>query len=215
MRNPGKAGEIAAAVVGATDLPVTAKIRLGWDEHDMNAGRFVAILADSGVSAVAVHGRTYKQGFKGSASWDEVAKVKRASRIPVILSGDIFSPDAALRAMDETGCDAVMVARGAYGRPWIFRSIHYRMAGRAALEPGVEEKRATILAHLDLAIGQYGERLAAVRFRKHLLWYTKGMRGVVALRRAVSHVESRQEILEILARVGKADEGEPEWIARQ
>jgi tRNA-dihydrouridine synthase B len=215
MRDPEKAGEIAGAVARATELPVTAKIRLGWDKESMNAGRLVAILADKGVAAVAVHGRTWKQGFSGAASWDEVAKVKRTSRIPVILSGDIFSPEAARRGLEETGCDAVMVARGAYGRPWIFRAILRHMAGEAAPEPTAKEKQDVILAHLDLAIEQYGEKLAVVRFRKHLLWYTKGMRGVVALRPAVSHIESRREIVEILSLVGKSCKGDAEWTAKQ
>ncbi len=201
MREPLRVGEIARAVIGATGLPVTAKMRLGWDREHINAVRLTQILEDCGVAAVSVHGRTWKQRFSGQASWSEIAEVKRTVGIPVILSGDIFSADDAERALRETGCDAVMVARGVYGRPWIFRSIHRHLAGRPAQEPSVSEKLDVILAHLDLAIMQYGERLAAVRFRKHLLWYTKGVPGVVALRPAMSLVESRREIEEVLSRL--------------
>lgn len=215
MREPRKVAKIARAVVGATGLPVTAKMRLGWDEHSTNARRLARVLEDCGVAAVTVHGRTWKQGFKGEASWAEVAKVKRDIGIPVILSGDIFSPEAVERAFDETGCEAVMVARGAYGRPWIFRSIHRHMAGEAEIEPTAQEKLDVILAHLDLAIRQYGEGLAAMRFRKHLLWYTKAMRGVVALRSAMSRVKSRGEITEILSQLMGADKGNPEWTAKR
>jgi tRNA-dihydrouridine synthase B len=201
MREPQRAEAIARAVVRATGLPVTAKMRLGWDREHINAVRLAQVLEGSGVAAVSVHGRTWKQGFSGEASWSEIAEVKRTVGIPVILSGDIFSAEDAERAFCETGCDAVMVARGVYGRPWIFRSIHRHLAGRPAQEPSVSEKLDVILAHLDLAIAQQGERLAAVRFRKHLLWYTKGVPGVVALRPAMSHVESRREIEEVLSRL--------------
>jgi tRNA-dihydrouridine synthase B len=198
MREPRRVEEIAGAVVRATSLPVTAKMRLGWDEEHANAVEVARVLEGSGVAAVGVHGRTWKQGFGGEAFWGGVADVKRAIGIPVILSGDIFSPEDAGQAFDETDCDAVMVARGVYGRPWIFRSIRRHLAGKALEEPSAREKLLTILAHLDLAILHYGERQAAVRFRKHLLWYTKGLPGVVALRPAMSHVESRREIEAIL-----------------
>ena len=201
MREPLRVEEIARAMVRATGLPVTAKMRLGWDREHINAVRLAQMLEDCGVAAVSVHGRTWKQGFSGQASWSEIAEVKRTVTVPVILSGDIFSAEDAERALRETGCDAVMVARGVYGRPWIFRSIHRHLAGRPEQEPSVSEKLDVILAHLDLAIGQYGEKLAAVRFRKHLLWYTKGVPGVVALRPAMSHIESRREIEEVLSRL--------------
>jgi nifR3 family TIM-barrel protein len=201
MREPARVDEIAKAVVGASGLPVTAKMRLGWDSEHINAVDLARGLEARGVAAVCVHGRTWKQGFRGKASWDVIAEVKRALGIPVILSGDIFSGEDARRAFRDTGCDAVMVARGVYGRPWIFRSIHRYLAGREPLEPSTAEKLDVILGHLDLAIARYGERLATVRFRKHLLWYTKGVPGVVALRPAMSHVESRREIEEILSRL--------------
>jgi tRNA-dihydrouridine synthase B len=202
MREPARAKEIARQVVRATRLPVTAKMRLGWDEEQVNAVGLARILEDAGVAAVSIHGRTWKQGFRGEASWMRIAEAKRSVGIPVILSGDIFSPADAERAFSETGCDAVMVARGVYGRPWIFRSIKLHLAGVPDREPSAREKTEVILAHLDLAIMQYGEEMAATRFRKHLLWYTKGIPGVVALRPAMSHLKSRRDVEEILSRLG-------------
>jgi tRNA-dihydrouridine synthase B len=215
MRDPVAIGRITRAVVDATDIPVTAKIRLGWDAESLNAGPVVSVLEASGAGGVAIHGRTWKQGFKGRASWVDVARIKRESWIPVILSGDILSPADAVRALDETGCDAVMVARGACGRPWIFRSIQRLLGGATPAEPAMAEKVSVVLGHLDLVIDRYGEKLGAVRFRKHLLWYTKGMHGVVALRPAMSHVESRREIVDILSRLEKTNTGDPEWTARR
>lgn len=199
MREPERAREVASAVVEATGLPVTAKLRLGWDREHLNVVKLAGMLEESGVAAVSVHGRTWKEGFSGKASWEEIAEVKSSVGIPVILSGDIFSPEDAERAFAETGCDAVMVARGVYGRPWIFRSIHRHLAGLPPVEPDGREKLEIILAHLDLGIMQYGETMAVVRFRKHLLWYTKGVPGVVALRPAVSHVMSRRDVVEFLS----------------
>jgi tRNA-dihydrouridine synthase B len=201
MRTPHQVKRIADAVVRATGLPVTAKMRLGWDREHINAAEVARILEDNGIAAVSVHGRTWKQGFRGKASWSEVAEVKRAVGFPVILSGDIFSPQDAERAFRESGCDAVMVGRGVYGRPWIFRLIQSHLDGGQAGEPAAREKIDVILAHLELAIHQYGERFAVVRFRKHLLWYTKGVPGVVALRPDMSHVTTRAEVEEILSRL--------------
>jgi len=204
MREPGRVEEIARSVVRATRLPVTAKMRLGWDESHINAGPLAKTLEDAGVAAVSIHGRTWKQGFRGDASWSKIAEVKREVGIPVVLSGDIFLPEDAHRAFSETGCDAVMVARGVYGRPWIFRSIKRHLAGRSPDEPSWVERLRVVLAHLDLAIMEYGEEVAVIRFRKHLLWYTKGMHGVVALRPDMSHLESRRDVEEILSRLTRA-----------
>ena len=201
MLEPETISRIASAVVGATDLPVTAKIRIGWDDKNINALEIARILEDAGVAAVAVHGRTCKQGFKGRSSWSEVARVKQGVRIPVILSGDVTSPEMGEQALRETGCDAIMIGRGAYGRPWIFAAVHACLKGEEFSAPGFEDVRRVILEHLDLAIAALGEHLAVVRFRKHLLWYTKGMPGVVALRPAVSRVAGRREVETLLDRL--------------
>jgi tRNA-dihydrouridine synthase B len=201
MREPRKAGEIAARVAGATRLPVTAKIRIGWDEKNINALEVARVLEDSGIRALSVHGRTWKQGFRDRSSWDEVARVKQAVGIPVILSGDVVTPVDAARALGETGCDAVMVGRGTYGRPWIFRQIRDHLEGRPHPGPETRETVRTILAHLDLGIVEYGEKVAAVRFRKHLLWYTRGIPRVVALRPSMSRVSTRAEVSDLLGRL--------------
>jgi len=201
MREPETVGRIASAVVEATDLPVTAKIRIGWDHESINAVEIVGVLEDAGVKAVAIHGRTYRQGFKGVSSWEEVARVKRNSGIPIILSGDVTSPETAERAFEETGGDAIMIGRAVYGRPWIFNAIKAHFKGEPFTAPGFDEVRRVILDHVDMGIAQLGEETAVMRFRKHLLWYTKGMRGVVALRPAVSRVSTRQEVGMMLDRL--------------
>ncbi|MGD8628363.1 MAG: tRNA dihydrouridine synthase DusB [bacterium] len=203
MRKPEAVGRIAAAVVGATGLPVTAKIRLGWDDESINAVEVVGVLESAGVKAVAVHGRTYRQGFKGVSSWEEVARVKRNSGIPIILSGDITSPERAERAFQATDCDAIMIGRGVYGRPWIFAAIKAHFKGEPFTPPGFDEIRRVVLDHVDLAIARLGEDTAVMRFRKHLLWYTKGLPGVVALRPAVSRLWTRQAVVEMLDRLSE------------
>ncbi len=201
MREPGLARDIAASVVKATDLPVTVKLRLGWDEANINVVELSKMLEDVGIKAIAIHGRTWKQGFKGEAAWEPIAQVKKSVSIPIILSGDIKQPDDVERAFQVTGCDAVMVARGVYGRPWIFKAIHAYLKGVAFDKPRADEILKTIVDHLDMAIDFYGEYLAVIRFRKHLLWYTKGIPGVVALRRAMSHVRTRRDVLAILEQI--------------
>ncbi len=203
MREPETLSRIASAVVKATDLPVTAKIRIGWDDENINALEITSILEDAGVLAVAIHGRTWRQGFKGISSWEEVARVKRAAGIPVILSGDVTSGETAERALQKTGCDAVMVGRAVYGLPWIFKAIHAYLKGEEFTVPRFGEMRQVILDHVDMGIATLGEETAVMRFRKHLLWYTKGMPGVVALRPAVSRVATRQEVEMMLDRLSE------------
>jgi tRNA-dihydrouridine synthase B len=201
MREPEKACRVAAAVVGSTDLPVTAKLRIGWDEKSINVLELARALEDTGVEAISVHGRTCEQGFRGVSSWSHVAKVKAATSVPVILTGDVATPEDACRAFEETGCDALMVGRGSYGKPWVFSAIRADFEGRTYTAPRGEEITGTVLSHLDMGIEQFGERLAVVRFRKHLLWYTKGIPGVVALRPVISTVTTRQEVRTILLKI--------------
>jgi tRNA-dihydrouridine synthase B len=201
LRQPERLSEIARSVVSRVMLPVTAKIRIGWDEGSINGVDVARLLEDQGVVGVSVHGRTWKQGFRDRASWDEVARVKRAVTIPVILSGDVRGPEDAEKAFTETGCDAVMIGRGIYGRPWLFREIHAYLEGGSYAAPDRRTVKSTILSHLDLGIAEFGEQLATVRFRKHLLWYTKGIHGVVALRPDMSHVTTREDVVEILDRI--------------
>jgi nifR3 family TIM-barrel protein len=201
MREPDLAREIAASVTRSVALPVTAKLRIGWDNDSINASFIAQVLEEVGIAAVSVHGRTWKEGFKGEASWEEVARVKRAVAIPVVLSGDVRNPVDAERAFNETACDAVMIGRGVYGRPWVFRAIRDHLGGRVPEQPALSEIAETILGHLDLGVARYGERLATVRFRKHLLWYTKGMPRVVALRPVMSTVSSRRDVHDVLRKI--------------
>jgi tRNA-dihydrouridine synthase B len=191
--------DISRAVVGAVLLPVTAKIRIGWDHSVVNAVEVARLLEDGGVAAVAVHGRTWEQGFRDLASWPEIARVKQAVGIPVVLSGDVTTPESAARAFDETGCDAIMIGRGSFGRPWIFAAVKAHFNGGSYVPPGFEEKTRVALRHLDLTIEEFGERIAVRRFRKHLLWYTKGNYGVVRLRSEMGKIEKREDVVGILS----------------
>lgn len=198
LREPERIGEIARAVVGAVALPVTAKIRIGWDRSHVNAVEVARVLEDVGIAAVAVHGRTWEQGFRARASWPETAKVRGAVGMPVILSGDVTTPEDAARGFEETGCDAVMIGRGTFGRPWLFSAIKAHFNGGSYVAPGFREKTRVALKHLDLTIGEFGERIAVRRFRKHLLWYTKGTWGVVGLRSEMGKIEKREDVVRIL-----------------
>lgn len=207
MKDLEKAVRIAEAVVRATRRPVTVKTRLGWDWSDLAGLRLAKMLQDTGIKGIAVHARTCLQGFKGKASWEKVGEIKECLSIPVIISGDIVSPEDAKAALEVSNCDGVMVARGARGRPWIFREIGSYLNGREYDLPSKDEMKRVILTHLDLNIAIYGESSGVVGFRKHLLWYTKGLAGVVALRPRIARVGKRSDVVEIIERLlvdGKA-----------
>lgn len=215
LREPETIRLIARAVIAATSLPVTAKIRIGWDRASVNAVEVARMLEAEGICAVAVHGRTFEQGFRDRASWEGVAAVKQAVSMPVILSGDVRTPEDARRAFEETGCDALMVGRGCFGRPWVFAAIKQHLGGGQYTVPTFEESVAVCLRHLDLSIEEFGERIAVRRFRKHLLWYTKGARGVVRLREHMGKVLCRADVVDLLStlrgqvwQMGEVDGGE-------
>ncbi|GAB2614603.1 tRNA dihydrouridine synthase DusB [Novilysobacter erysipheiresistens] len=174
MREPGLVAEILAAVVNAVDVPVTLKIRTGWAADRRNALEIARIAEASGIAALAIHGRTRDQQYKGVAEYDTIAAVKAALSIPVMANGDIDSPRKAEAVLRHTGCDAVLVGRAAQGRPWIFREIaHYLATGETLAEPSLGEVREVLLGHLEHLHGFYGE-LSGVRIaRKHLGWYAK------------------------------------------
>jgi len=208
LREPDLIGAIARAVVAGAELPVTAKIRIGWDHAWVNGTDVARILEDAGVAALSVHGRTWEQGFRERASWEEIARVKRAVAIPVVLSGDVRTAEDAGRAFGETGVDALMVGRGSFGRPWVFRAIQEHLRGGSFAEPRFDEVQAILLRHLDLGIEEFGEPLAVRRFRKHLLWYTKGVRGVVGLRQEMGTTSTRADVVALLARLAEAREAQ-------
>ena len=201
LKTPDLLGRIVEAVVRATTLPVTVKTRIGWDDETINAVESARVAEAAGAAAVCVHGRTARQVFRGRSDWSRVAEVKDSVGIPVILTGDIISPEDALRGLQETGCDAVMVGRGSFGRPWIFRQIHELREHGSYAEFPHEEMVAVALRHLDLMIERFGETMGVLMFRKHLLWYTKGLYGVVALRPQMTQLHSKAEVAALLGRI--------------
>jgi tRNA-dihydrouridine synthase B len=191
MRDEALVARILAAVVQAAGVPVTLKIRTGWDATHRNALAIARIAEDAGIAALAVHGRTRDQQYTGVAEYDTIAAVKAALRIPVFANGDIDSPQKAARVLRETCCDAVLVGRAAQGRPWIFREIaHYLATGETLPPPGPAEVRDLLLAHLAHLHAFYGD-LAGVRIaRKHLGWYAKDRPENAAFRAVVNRAES-------------------------
>lgn len=198
MRDEALVARILSAVVKAVDVPVTLKIRTGWDSEHRNALTIARIAQDSGVAALAVHGRTRDQHYTGVAEYDTIAAVKAALSIPVLANGDIDSPEKAAFVLHHTGADAVMVGRAAQGRPWIFREIsHYLATGEKLPEPGVDEVRAVLLGHLEHLHAFYGE-VAGVRIaRKHLGWYAKDRPENAAFRAVVNRAETADEQLRL------------------
>ena len=194
MRDEALVARILSAVVEAVDVPVTLKIRTGWDSEHRNALAIARIAQDSGVAALAVHGRTRDQHYTGVAEYDTIAAVKAALSIPVLANGDVDSPEKAAFVLRYTGADAVMVGRAAQGRPWIFREIaHYLATGELLPEPGVDEVRDVLLGHLAHLHDFYGE-VAGVRIaRKHLGWYAKDRPENAAFRAVVNRAQSAQE----------------------
>jgi len=174
MRDEALVARILATVVAAVDVPVTLKIRTGWDADNRNAAAIARIAQDCGIQALTVHGRTRDQHYTGLAEYETVAAIKATVRIPVIANGDIDSPAKARRVLELTGCDAVMVGRAAQGRPWIFREIAHHLATDTELPPPeLQEVRDVLLAHLDALHDFYGEDMGVRIARKHLGWYAK------------------------------------------
>ena len=191
MRDPLLAGRIIEALAGAVRKPVTVKIRKGFDEEHINAPELAHILQESGAAAVTVHARTRQQFYRGQADWKVIAAVKDAVTIPVIGNGDVTCYEDAERMRQETGCDGVMVARAACGNPWVFE----RRTGDA---PGLQEMRDMMRRHLMLQIELRGERQGVLEMRKHLAWYTKGLRGGAAFREAVNRTEALPDMLALI-----------------
>lgn len=187
--------EIIHAVVGAARCPVTAKIRIGWDHASIVAVEAARICEGEGAAAIAVHARTRSMLYSGGADWRHIRDVKEAVHVPVLGNGDVFTPPDAKQMLDETGCDGVMVGRGAMGRPWIFRRIrHYLETGELLPEPPPAERIRICLRHLDLAIAQKGEQRAVREMRKQFGWYVKGMRGAGQLRADLFRVNKREDV---------------------
>jgi tRNA-dihydrouridine synthase B len=191
LRDEPLVAAIVAAVVRAVDVPVTLKIRTGWDAEHRNAVRIARIAEDAGVRALAVHGRTRACAYVGPVEYDTIRAVKAAVAIPVIANGDIDSPERARHVLEHTGADALMIGRAAQGRPWIFREIrHYLDHGTYLAPPTVAEARALVVEHLADHYAFHGEASGVRIARKHLGWYTQQLSGAEAFRREVNAAES-------------------------
>ena len=190
LQNESLVGRILDAVVAAVDVPVTLKIRTGWDTGNRNAISIARIAEQAGVQALAIHGRTRACAYRGEAEYQTIRQVKQAVSIPVIANGDITGPEKARHVLELTGADAVMVGRAAQGRPWIFREIaHYLSTGTLMKEPGVEEIRTIMIEHLNNLYEFYGEYTGVRVARKHIGWYSKGQPNGAGFRQRVNQVD--------------------------
>jgi nifR3 family TIM-barrel protein len=197
MRAPDLVRSVVAAVRRAITRPLTVKLRSGWRRSEVNAPQLALIAQEEGADAVVVHPRTADQGFGGDADWGVIGTIKAALTIPVIGSGDIRRPEDGPRMIQATRCDAVMIGRASLGNPWIFREmIPLLSCGDKGSPPTPEERQATILRHLNLTLAAAGEGPGIRQFRKHLLWYTRGMRGGGAWRRALGQIDRREDLVE-------------------
>lgn len=195
MKNPPLCSEIVSAVKNAVPVPVTVKLRAGWDESSVNAAQVAKLCEQAGADAVTIHGRTRSRMYVPPADLEIIRKVKNSVNIPVIGNGDVTDGPSAARMMKETGCDAVMIGRGALGSPWVFREISAFLSGEEAPpEPTVEERMDILLRHIRLMIGYKGERRAMNEARKHVGWYLKGMRGAAGFRRRAGLLESPAQL---------------------
>ncbi len=202
LQDPRKLAKLLKIVVKSSPVPVTVKIRAGWDGNSLNAPDVAQYARDSGVKAVFIHGRTRQQLYSGSVDYHIIQQVKKAVDIPVIGSGDIFSAELAKKMFEETGCDGILVARGALGNPWIFEEIkHYLKTGKELPKPEMEEIIRAMLEHLDLAVDFFGPKYGVVIFRKFFGWYTKGFRKIRPLRETISRLKTRKDVEDVINQI--------------
>ena len=199
MKNPKLVYEIVSSMVKAIEKPVTVKIRKGFDDDHVNAVEIAKIIEEAGAAAVAVHGRTREQYYSGKADWDIIRQVKEAVSIPVIGNGDVTSPEKADELVRYTGCDGVMIARGAQGNPWIFSQMcAWEETGEVPPRPDKDEVREMMLKHARLQLQYKGDYVGIREMRKHVAWYTKGIPNAARLRERINQVESYEELENLL-----------------
>ncbi len=196
MKDPELCGRIVSAVKGAVSVPVTVKIRKGWDKNSVNAVEVAKICEEAGADAITVHGRTREQQYMPSADWEIIRQVKKSVKVPVIGNGDITSAELAAAMIEQTGCDMVMVGRGALGNPWIFREISMLLGhDRPSLPVSTAERISVLLKHVSKMCEYKGEAVAMREARKHAAWYFKGVRGAAALRRKAVELETFEDLI--------------------
>lgn len=199
MKNPNLAAKVVEAVANAVDIPVTVKMRLGWDANSINVVPFAKMMESAGAQAIAVHGRTREQMYSGVADWSWIKAVKESVSVPVLGNGDVVDPISAKKMMDETGCDAVLIGRGAQGNPWIFNEVRtYLEEGKLLPEPSFEEKMNMLEKHFTLLVKYKGEGIATREIRTHASWYTKGLKNGAFWRQAFHKCETPEAFYKVI-----------------
>lgn len=207
MRRPELAYEVLAAMVAAVKIPVTVKFRAGWDENSINAVEIAQLMEKAGVAAVAVHGRTRKQFYEGKANWDIIRQVKQAVNIPVFGNGDIHTVEDGLRMLEETGCDGLMIGRGADGNPWLFQRLATVLEGKPLPEePALEQRLEQVREHLHMLVDFKGEVIAVKEMRRHVCTYLKGMPKAAEYRSRFHQMDTEAQFLSLLEEYHKAAE---------
>lgn len=199
LLEPNKIYEMVSAVVDAVSKPVTVKMRIGWDSEHIYVVENAKAVEQAGGKAISVHGRTREQLYTGKADWNYIKQAKEAVSIPVIGNGDVTTPEDAKRMLEETGCDGVMIGRGALGNPWmLYRTVEYLKTGELLPEPGAEEKIKIAILHMDRLAALKGEAVAVKEMRKHLAWYLKGLKGAARIKDVIMEETKRDEMVRIL-----------------